>query len=259
MQDSDAGTVTSDSFDTLVGGSADHVADARLGVYIHAFGDRISHHVCLDDGYIYGPNDGGTAWTADMTSGNCSQGLHAVRHIWETGTDYSMLLPPDRTTIAYLGDAYDELVAFATARGVLAPGASNPAARAALIKSLTTAEGTMGVASRLAALHDVTCSSGLTPFPGEPGCPDAGLDAGAVDAGVGPGAEAGGADASADAGGTGEAPGGGRSGGCSVAGGDGGGLVAGALLSLAAAAAWTARRRTRARRATPRPRGVTRA
>lgn len=254
VQDPDGGTVvTSDSFDALVGGDADHVADARLGIYIHAFGDRISHHVCLDDSYLYGPTDGGTAWTADMTSGNCSQGLHSIRHIWETGTDYSMLLPPDRTTIAYLGDAYDELVAFATARDVLASGASSATARTALIDDLTTAESTSGVAARLAALHTVTCAHGLTAFPGEPPCPAA-SDAGASDGGAGVGDASTGVDAAVgvdasvvtggeDAGAGATGGGGGKSGGCSVATGDRGALGGVALLTAAALAAWGVRRR----------------
>ncbi|MGH7294755.1 MAG: hypothetical protein ACRELB_07480, partial [Polyangiaceae bacterium] len=167
LQDSDAGTVMSDAFDSLVGGGAGRIADARLGVYIHAFGDRISHHVCLDDSYLYGPT-GGSGWTADMTSGNCEQGLHSVRHIWETGTNYQMLLPPDRTTIAYLQDAYKELATFAQARGVLSPGATNTTNATALVTDLTNAEATVGTAARLAALHDATCARGLAPFPGEP-------------------------------------------------------------------------------------------
>jgi hypothetical protein len=257
IQDSDAGVLTSDSFDTHVGGGPARAADARLGVYIHAFGDRISHHVCLDDSYLYGPTEAGAAWTADMTSGNCSQGLHSIRHIWETGTDYNLLLPPDRTTIAYLGDAYKELAMFAKARGVLAPRATDQNAAQQLVTDLATAEATQTTSGRLAALDTVACARGLAPFPGEPACPDAGTstDAGAGDAGsttggdagVAQGGDAGSADAAGgvDAGGSSSSSGGGGHGGCSVASGDGAGLFASLLVSLAAAIAWIARRRSR--------------
>ena len=258
IQDSDAGVVTSDSFDTHVGGGAARAADARLGVYIHAFGDRISHHVCLDDSYLYGPTEAGAAWTADMTSGNCSQGLHSIRHIWETGTDYNLLLPPDRTTIAYLGDAYKELAMFAKARGVLAPRAANQTAAQQLVTDLATAEATQATAGRLAALNGVTCARGLVPFPGEPACPDAGTsaeggagDAGGTtggDAGVAQGADAGSVGEGGTDGGSSGGGGGGGGGGCSVASGDGAGLFASVLASLAAAVAWIARRRGRVTR-----------
>lgn len=226
IQDSDAGTATSDTFDAIVGGGPDHIADARLGVYIHAFGDRISHHVCLDQGYLYGPTDGGTAWQANMTNGQCAQGLHALRHMWETGVDYASLAAEDQTTIAYLGNAYDELVAFATARGVLAASASSSTARSALVADLTAALATSGVAARLAALRGVTCSRGLTPFPGEAAC-SATSDGGSGDAGAGTGSGAGTA---------------GASGGCSLAGDDGGVPAVIALLAAVGVAGWMVRR-----------------
>ena len=256
LQASDAGIVTSSSFDTLVGGGAGRIADARLGVYIHAYGDRISHHVCLDDSYLYGPTKSGTEWTADMTSGNCEQGLHSIRHIWETGTNYKLLLSPDRTTIAYLGDALQELGAFAKARGVLSKRATDTSAVSALVTDLTNAESTQGVSARLAALRTVTCSLGLAPFPGEPACPDAGTsggkdggsDSGAPkgDAGHGQTPDSG---APADGGSNEPPPESGTGGGCSLAEGGGAFSFAGAFMALTAAGAFVARRRAKSRAA----------
>jgi hypothetical protein len=44
----DGSTVTSTQFDWYLDGTASHVADARLGVYVHTLPDRVSHHVCTD-------------------------------------------------------------------------------------------------------------------------------------------------------------------------------------------------------------------
>ena len=245
IQDSDAGQATSDTFDAVVGGTAQHIADARLGVYIHAFGDRTSHHVCLDDSYLYGPTSAGASWTADMTSSQCSQGLHTLRHIWETGVDFSLLTAENQTTSAYLGNAYTEMVAFATARGVLSTSASDPTAQAKLISDLTSALETTDVTARLAALRSLTCARGLVAFPGEAPCPgsDGGVDLG--DAGIS-------SDSGASSSGDGGAGGGtnsdaatGDSGGCTVSGNDDDGpLGAGLLLGLGIAATWGARRRS---------------
>jgi hypothetical protein len=241
LQDSDAGTVASDGFDALVGGDASRIADARLGIYLHAFADRISHHVCLDQSYLFGPTEGGAAWTSDTTSAECAQGLHSLRHMWETGIDQSQIAAEDRTTSAYISDVYVELVAFASARGALATGVSDGGAPPAIVTDLTAALETPDVTGRLAALHAVTCGLGLSPFPGEAACA-AGSDGGPrEDAGSG------GGDAGTDAGvgsdaGTGSGSGG-KSGGCSLSGADRGGLGGGALLAAAVASAWIARRR----------------
>jgi hypothetical protein len=149
--------------------SAGHAADARLGVYLHMLADRITHHVCTDRSVITGPSASG--FFVDLTSSECAQGIHLLRHAWETGVDYARLLPQDRTTLAMLQAIYRELVAFARARGVLRPGADSAATQAAYTAELARALQTFQAADRVAALDAVGCAHRLSPLPGQPVCP----------------------------------------------------------------------------------------
>jgi hypothetical protein len=162
-------------FDALVAtdGSRDsspgHAADARLGVYLHMLADRISHHVCADRSVISGPSDAG--FFVNLTNSDCAQPIHLLRHAWETGVDYALLAPGDRTTLAMLRSVTDELVVFARARGVLRPGSDNPAVQAALIAQIAAALQKVAALDRIAALDAIGCAHGLAPFPGQPACP----------------------------------------------------------------------------------------
>lgn len=174
VQDS-AAPVRAPDFDALVAtdGAHDpspgHAADARLGVYLHMLADRISHHVCADRSVITGPSASG--FFVDLTNSECAQGIHLLRHAWETGVDYARLLPQDRTTLAMLQAVYQELVAFAHARGVLRPGADLPATQAAYTAELARALQTFRAADRVTALDAVGCAHDLAPLPGQPSCP----------------------------------------------------------------------------------------
>jgi hypothetical protein len=162
-------------FDALVAtdgahdASAAHAADARTGVYLHMLADRISHHVCEDVSVISGPSANGFA--VNLTNNECAQPIHLLRHAWETGVDFSRLAPKDRTTVATLQSVYQELVAFARARGVLRPGADSPAAQAAYTAQLAAALQKLAAPDRIAAIDAVGCSHGLAPLPGQPACP----------------------------------------------------------------------------------------
>jgi hypothetical protein len=175
VQDDSATPVQAPDFDALVAtdgahdASAGHAADARLGVYLHMLADRISHHVCADRSVISGPSAAG--FSVDLTNPECAQGIHLLRHAWETGVDYARLLPQDRTTLAMLQAVYQELVAFARARGVLHPGAELPATEAAYIGEISRALQAFQAPDRVAALDAVGCSHGLAPLPGQPACP----------------------------------------------------------------------------------------
>lgn len=174
VQDS-ASPILAPGFDALVAtdGAHDpdaaHAADARLGVYLHLLADRISHHVCEDVSVISGPTAAG--FQVDLTSPECAQPIHLLRHAWETGVDFARLAPQDRTTLAMLSSVYQELVAFARARGVLRPGADTPATEAAFIAPLATALENFTAPDRVAALDAIGCAHGLTPLPGQPACP----------------------------------------------------------------------------------------
>jgi len=173
VQDTSA-PIYAPGFDALVAtdgshdSSAAHAADARLGVYLHMLADRISHHVCEDVSVISGPSSSG--FYVDLTSGECAQPIHLLRHAWETGVDFAQLAPQDRTTLAMLSSVYQELVAFARARGVLRPGADSTATQAAYTVQLAAALQKFAAPDRIAAIDAVGCAHGLSPFPGQPAC-----------------------------------------------------------------------------------------
>lgn len=160
--------LTSDSFDAIVG--SEHALDARLGVYLHALGDRVSHHVCTDASVLTGPDADGE-FTEYMDNSDCVQTLHAVRHAWETGVDYSLLDEADRTTEAALDAVYDELLVFAQARGTLRSEASRAAYREELLAAVTGVLQNEDAAARIGSLAGIACAHGFEPFPGAPACP----------------------------------------------------------------------------------------
>ncbi|MGH2901561.1 MAG: hypothetical protein ACRDMZ_22995, partial [Solirubrobacteraceae bacterium] len=162
-------------FDALVAtdgahdASPGHAADARLGLYLHMLADRISHHVCGDHSVISGPADDG--FFVNLTNSECAQPIHLLRHAWETGVNFALLAPQDRTTIAMLQSVYQELVAFARARGVLRPGADSAASQAAYTAQIAAALQQFAAPDRVAALDAIGCAHGLAPLPGQPACP----------------------------------------------------------------------------------------
>jgi hypothetical protein len=174
VQDS-AAPVYAPGFDALVAsdGAHDpgpgHAADARLGVYLHVLADRISHHVCGDHSVISGPSAQG--FDVNLANSECAQPIHLLRHAWETGVSFAQLAAPDRTTQAAIGSVYQELVAFARARGVLRPGADTAATQAAYTAELVLALEKFAALDRIAALDAVGCAHGFSPLPGQPACP----------------------------------------------------------------------------------------
>jgi hypothetical protein len=159
--------VTSDDLDTLVG--AERAEDARLGLYLHALADRVSHHVCGDASYVYLDDQG---FYADLTHDDCTQGAHALRHFWEWGVTAESLDPVHRTTGAALSVVTDELAVFAARRGVYVAERDTEPARAALLLGLEAALAEPEAVDRMAGVANLACSMGLEPFPGMPACPD---------------------------------------------------------------------------------------
>ncbi len=182
----------SDAFDSLVGGEGGdptRIANARLGIYLHVLGDRVSHHVCSDKSALSGPTGPESAFRLDMTDPECAQGPHALRHIWEQAVDFNQLTPENKTTNAIVGDVYEELVVFAKRRGVANPQADDGSRKTALYAAILSVMQKTGADVRIRALGALACSYGYAPFPGAPACAnvsDAGVDAG-VDAGTGGG------------------------------------------------------------------------
>lgn len=157
-------------FDAVVGGSNARARDARLGVYLHTLADRVSHHVCVDRSLLTGPYASGDTFRFDFTDGECVQDLHALRHLWETGVDFSQLPTAHRTTEAALSAVYDELVAFAQARGVLRAGAADPAFKGAVLQSVAAALAEVDAVQRMTRVAQAACARGYAPFPGTVTC-----------------------------------------------------------------------------------------
>jgi len=168
-------TIYAPGFDALVAGdgahdaSAAHASDARIGIYLHALADRITHHVCTDRAAIAGPTTAG--FRIDLDNDDCKQPIHLLRHAWETGVTFAMLSSQDRTTEAMLSTIYDELVALASARGVRRAGASSAMTKASYVTPLVAALQKRAALDRVTAINAIACSHRLATLPGQPACP----------------------------------------------------------------------------------------
>jgi hypothetical protein len=154
----------SSDFDALVGSEA---ANARLGVYLHVYADRVSHHVCTDASVISGPTPATSETFEDaMTGPQCVQDLHALRHEWETGVAFNSLAAEDQTTTAALSNVSAELASFAAMRG-LAPTTVDVSDLLAAIGASLELQTPQ---ARTAAMTAAACHFGLVPFPGAGTC-----------------------------------------------------------------------------------------
>lgn len=167
VMDVDAG-VLSTGFDDYVG---TYAAEARAGIYLHTLADRISHHVCTDASSSHGPSGPRRTFTVDMSNAECVQTMHVMRHVWETGVDFSVLPARERTTEAMLGEVFDALLEIATARGVASgPNSQTLALKNALVAELSTALEVYDARARAIAVRNVGCARGQAVFPGMPAC-----------------------------------------------------------------------------------------
>ena len=150
-------------FDAYVGDMARY---ARIGIYIHAYQDRISHHRCLDVSTLSGPSSGRIAFNAALDDSACVQGEHIIRHGWEVGVDQSRLAPADQTMAAAVSGSYDEMLALAQDMGVAAPRASDTANRQNFIDAFVAMLQTPDARTRAMNLAGAGASYGLAPLPG---------------------------------------------------------------------------------------------
>lgn len=188
----------------------------RLGIYLHALQDRISHHRCNLDSHIEGPRaaDAGLILTNplaepiyqfllsfnvgdlltalappmvlvdpeffyEFSNAQCDQLAHANRHLWETGAEQDGLPAEDQTTLPGLLALYEELLAF---RHFYLPGAAESAdgvAREALLDEVLAALEAPAGEPRFAALCALANDQGWLPLPGYCGLSFADWDAGA--------------------------------------------------------------------------------
>lgn len=89
---------------------------AKLGIFLHALGDRASHHMCTDRSWFYRQANGN--YTSRYDSVACGQGSHFLWHAWEQGTVQSTdnLEPEHQTMRPTLDAVFDQLVAHARLR-----------------------------------------------------------------------------------------------------------------------------------------------
>jgi hypothetical protein len=176
---------------------------ARLGIYLHALGDSISHHRCNDDSILHGPRAAdagvilvnplvGTLYQVivamnpdylvqfitdptlfvdpdffyEFSTRECDQLSHANRHTWETGTSQANLEPTNQTTEAGLQATLDELQRFAEFYLVPDTGALNAQQNQTLLADLLTSLETQDAAQRIDAVTVVGQKYALLPLPG---------------------------------------------------------------------------------------------
>lgn len=177
-------------------------AYARLGIYLHAAQDRISHHRCIISSNIIGPRAVSEppilanvalfptydliiyrdpqAFVQQLVAAQimvnpeflyefnrteCDQPKHFQRHSFETGIAQNSLDPQDRTTESGLSLTLAELNFFAREIGI-PPTARSPAATAALMSEIVKALETPDATARIASLTAVAKRNGMLPLPG---------------------------------------------------------------------------------------------
>ncbi|MDB5968158.1 MAG: hypothetical protein JWQ90_608 [Hydrocarboniphaga sp.] len=156
-------TISSSSFDSYVGDKARY---ARIGIYLHAYQDRISHHRCLDQSALSGPLSNTVAFKALLNDDACVQGEHIIRHGWEVGVPQTELQPADQTMAAAVSGSYDELLTIAKDMGIALSRASDSSNRQKFIDDFTAALQTPAAKDRVKALASLGSSYGLKPMPG---------------------------------------------------------------------------------------------
>jgi hypothetical protein len=153
--------ITSHNFSEYVGqAEADF---ARFGIYLHSLADRISHHQCGDASAIKGPNESDN-FSADFNIKQCSHGLHTLWHSWEAGVEQDQLPTEARTLEAALNIMYDEIAAFARAKGIAVENAQ--AVKEKHVKFLVKAIEEPDAKTRVKKITDKLIELDLQPLPG---------------------------------------------------------------------------------------------
>jgi hypothetical protein len=146
---------------------------AKLGVFLHAYADRFSHHMCTD-----------TSWFRRELSGNydsrydsltCAQGSHFLWHAWEQGTyqDGGNLEPQFQTMRPTLEAVYAQLVEHARLQGISVPARVEPAV---VVDRLIEVLGVYDPQLRLNAMVALMEELGVLPLPGHGSVADLSLE-----------------------------------------------------------------------------------
>lgn len=176
---------------------------AKLGIFLHAIADRVSHHRCIDVSAVNGPRSAtagpillnpltlktyqsliniqsilnyilpllSTPLIADpdfiytYDTNQCDQLHHFLRHTYETAHDQSTLALEDQTSKYGLLAVFDELIKFAKANNF--PGAHDysPAQREAIVGNLLVAIAQPDGQARVDALTTLAPTQGWLPLP----------------------------------------------------------------------------------------------
>lgn len=180
---------------------------ARLGIYLHALADRVSHYRCVDASDVEGPRDAdaGTIvlnplmdllYQTALHLGTlaaylqslqptpllhdpdflfvydvqeCDQSSHFLRHSWETGHDHATLAPEQQTTVHGLRAVFDELLRYAAAHRMANAQTLDETGRDAVIEAIVEATDTPGPQARVDALTTLAERRGWLPLPAHGG------------------------------------------------------------------------------------------
>lgn len=118
VNEDDRGTVMASdrSFQNYI--APHQVGFAKLGVFLHSYADRFSHHFCTDTSWFH--REPGGDYNSVYDPVPCAQGSHFLWHTWEQGAqqDDDNLNPLHQTLRPALEAVYDQLLAVASVRGI---------------------------------------------------------------------------------------------------------------------------------------------
>ena len=140
---------------------------ARIGIYLHSYQDRISHHRCLDRSKLTGPTGNPkSAYLADQGTSDCDQTMHFIRHSWEIGVDQTQISKEDQNLKPALEQSYNELKKFIDALGETKSRANDLATRDAFINDYYLAMQIENPYKRVVKMSQLARQYSLKPLPG---------------------------------------------------------------------------------------------
>jgi len=139
------------------------VTYAKLGIFLHAYADRVSHHMCTDRSWFQRQISG--HYDSNYDQVYCAQGSHFLWHAWEQGTDQhdANLEPEFQTMRPALQGTGSQLLEHARSRQLPLKSGFNVAA---LIDKLVEVLSVSDPKSRLDSMVTLTEGYGALPLPG---------------------------------------------------------------------------------------------
>ena len=163
VNEDDRGTVMASdrSFQNYI--APHQVGFAKLGVFLHSYADRFSHHFCTDTSWFH--REPGGDYNSVYDPVTCAQGSHFLWHAWEQGAqqDDDNLNPLHQTLRPALEAVYDQLLAVASVRGI---PVSSGLDRQMIVDSLVEVLGLYEPKDRLDAMVALMEQYSVLPLPG---------------------------------------------------------------------------------------------